>query len=80
MAPPNEQWTFIHNWIDKIEKREKDIIVLNKKYERDKTLVMAHGISSSDFSSGMSIFGCSSGSRRTSRPSQVGSSGNSACH
>jgi len=48
MSPPNEQWAFIQQLIDKIE-------ILREMYERAKEILGSHGISTSDISSGMSI-------------------------
>lgn len=38
MPPPNKHCKFIQQLIDKIEKRDKDIIILRSKYERAKTI------------------------------------------
>jgi len=42
--------------MDKIEKWDKDIIILWSKYERAKVIMASHGISSSEVSGGISIF------------------------
>jgi len=64
--------------MDNIEKKENDIVTLRGKYERDKIIMASHGISSSEGSGGMSIFGQSSGSRRRPRLDEAESSGSSA--
>lgn len=57
MPPPNEQWAFIQQLTNRIENRDKDVIVLRRKYERAKAIMASHGINSNDVSGGMSILG-----------------------
>lgn len=50
MPPPNEQWAFIQSLMEKIEKRDSEILILRGKYERAKAIMASHGISSSEVS------------------------------
>lgn len=66
--------------MNKIEKCDKDIIIIRSKYEITKAIMVFHGIISSEMLGGMSIYGESSGNRRVAKPSEASSSGTSACH
>lgn len=66
--------------MEKIEKRDKNIIVPSGKYERANTLLASHGINYGDILGGMSIYRHSNRSRRISRPNDARDSGSSVFH
>jgi len=57
IPPPNEKWEFIQQLMDKIEKQDKEIIVLRSKYKRAKAIMTSHGISSSEVLGEITISG-----------------------
>lgn len=80
MPLPNELWSFIQGLMDKIDHKDRDIIILNKKYEREKTFLTSHRINTNDVSGEVTLSRHSSGSRRTFRSSQASSSVSSVQH
>jgi len=44
MPPPNQQWSFIQGYIDKIEAKDKNILALKVKYGKSNILLQSHGL------------------------------------